>query len=59
VIINLYYSPAAVISSAQTLKKADFVDISEVWNASTFVFVKNQWDVENKYGTIFFFSNKK
>jgi len=49
VIINLYYSPAAVLSSAQTLKKADFVDISEVWdvNNSIFTFINNQWDVEN------------
>ena len=58
-IINLYYSPAAVLSSAQTLKKADFVDISEVWdvNKSSFGFMNNKWDEENKYGRIFFSGN--
>jgi len=60
VIINLYYSPAKVLSSAQTLKKADFVDISEVWdvNQSLFYFVNNRWDTENKHGIIFFEENR-
>jgi len=60
VIINLYYSPSTILSSAQTLKKADFVDISEVWdvNNSLFYFTSISWDVENKYGKIFFIENR-
>ena len=56
VIINLYSSPAAVLSSDLTVKNSDFFDIRDVWdvNQSSFAFQDNNYDEENKYGMIFF-----